>query len=97
MIFIWKKKLLSLTDVFEKITSESLKFYKLDPSHCFSSPRSSWDAMLKTTEIKLELISDIEKDLFIEKELRGWIFYICQRVSEANNKFLRKLLKELKN
>ena len=85
MIFIWKKKLLSLTDVFEKITSESLKFYKLDPSHCFSSPRSSWDAMLKTTGIKLELISDIDKDLFIEKGLRGGIFYICQRICEANN------------
>ena len=77
--------MLSLTDVFEKITSESLKFYKLDPSHCFSSPRSSWDAMLKTTGIKLELISDIDKDLFIEKGLRGGIFYICQRICEANN------------
>ena len=53
--------------------------------------------MLKTTGIKLELTSDIDKDLFIEKGLRGGIFYICQRICEANNKYLRKLLKELKS
>ena len=33
-----KKNFLLLTDVFEKFTSEPLKFYKLDPSHYFSSP-----------------------------------------------------------
>ena len=38
-----------------------LKFYKLDPCHYFSSPRLSWEAMLKMTEIKLEQISDIER------------------------------------
>ena len=36
-------------------------FYKLDPSHYLSSPGLSWDAMLKMTETKLELISDIGK------------------------------------
>ena len=56
-----------LADVFERFTSESLKFYKLDPSHYVSSPGLSWNAMLKMTEIKLELISDIDKHLFIEK------------------------------
>ena len=45
-----------LADVFEKFTSESLKFYKLDPSHYFSSPGLSWDAMLKMTGIKLKVI-----------------------------------------
>ena len=60
--------MLPLADVFEKFTSESLKFYKLDPSHCFSSPRLSWDVMLKMTRIKLELISDIGRHLFIEKD-----------------------------
>ena len=60
-----------LADVFERFTSESLKFYKLDPSHYVSSPGLSWNAMLKMTEIKLELISDIDKHLFIEKGLRG--------------------------
>ena len=68
-----KKDMLLLADVFEKFTSESLKFYKLDLSHYFSSPGLSWDAMLKMTGIKLELIPDIDKHSFIEKGLRGGI------------------------
>ena len=43
----------------------------------FSSPGLSWDAMLKTTGVKLELISDIEEYLFIEQGLTGGVSYIC--------------------
>lgn len=36
-------------------------YYKLDPCHYFTSPGLSWDAMLKMTNIKLELMDDINK------------------------------------
>ena len=62
-----KKDVLLLADVFEKFIDTCLKFYKLDPSHYFSSPGLSWDAMLKMTCVKLEKISDINMYLFIEK------------------------------
>ena len=65
--------MLSLVDVFEKLISDSLKLYQLDLSYYFSFPGLSWDAMLKMTGIKLELVLDIEKRLFIEKGLRGEI------------------------
>ena len=84
-----KKDVFLLADVFEKFTSESLKFDKLDPSHYFSSPGLSSDAMLKMTGLKLELISDKDKYLFIEQGLRGGISYICKRFSEANNKCMK--------
>ena len=42
--------------------------------------------MLKMTEMKLELISDIDKYYFVEKGLRGGISYISKRYSEVNNK-----------
>ena len=74
--------MLLLADVFERFTSESLKLYKLDPSHYISFPGLSWDAMLKMAGIKLELISDIDKHLFIAKRLRGGISYICKRFSD---------------
>ena len=84
-----QKDVLLLAGVFEKFTSESLNFYKLYPFHYFSSPGLCWDAMLKITGIKLELISDIEKYLFIEQGLRGGISYICKRFSEGNNKYMK--------
>ena len=74
-----EKGMLLLGDLFGNFTSESLKFYKLDPSHYFSSPGLSWDAMLKMTGRKSELISDIDKHLFIEKGLVEGISYIGKR------------------
>ena len=68
-----------LADVFEKFIVTCLKFYEKDPCHYFSSPALSWDAMLKMTGIKLEKISDIDKNLFIEKGSRGGISYIAER------------------
>ena len=79
---------MQLADVFEKLTGTRLKYYGLDPCHYFSSPGLSWDAILKMTGVKLEKISDIDKDLFIEKELRGGISYTAKRYAKANNKYM---------
>ena len=45
--------------------------------------------MLRMTRIKLELISETDKHLSIEKGLRGGISYICKRFSKANNKQMK--------
>ena len=45
--------------------------------------------MLKMTGVKLELISDIDKYLFMKQGLRGGISYILKRSSEANNKCIK--------
>ena len=66
-----KTDVLLLTDVFKKFINTCLKYYGLDPCHYYSSPGLSWDAMLKMTGIKLKLISDIDKHLFIEKGMTG--------------------------
>ena len=78
-----------LADVFEKFISMCLSYYKLDPCHYFSSPGLRWDAMLRMTGIELELISDIDMHLFIEKGMRGGISYIAKRHSKANNKYIK--------
>ena len=44
--------------------------------------------MLKMPGVKLEKISDIDKDLFIKKELEGGISYIAKRNAKANNKYM---------
>jgi len=53
------------------------------------SPGLSWDAMLKMTKINLDLTSDIDIQLFIEKGLREGISYIAHRYAKANNKYMR--------
>ena len=78
-----------LADVFEKFVDTCLKFYKLDLCHYYSSPGLIWDAMLKMTGVGLEKISDIEIYLFIEKGLRGGIYYVCKRHSKANNNYMK--------
>ena len=68
-----KTDALLLCDVFENFINTCLNYYVLDPCHYFSSPGLAWDAMLKMTGIKLELISDIGMYLFIEIAMRGGI------------------------
>ena len=82
------KDVLLLADVYEKFIDTCLKYYGLDPCHYFSSPGLSWDVMLKMTDIKLEKISVINKYLFTEKGLRGWVSHIAKRYAKANNKYI---------
>ena len=84
-----KTDVLLLADVFENFRKTCLHHYKLDPCHHMTSPGLSWDAMLKMTKINLDLISDIDMQLFIEKGLRGGISYIAHRHGKATNKYMQ--------
>ena len=84
-----KTDILLLADLFEKFIKTCLDYYGLDPCHCFSSSGLSWDAMLKMTGIKLDLISDIDMHLFIEKGMRGGVSYISKKYSKANNRYIK--------
>ena len=85
-----KSDVLLLADVFENFRRMCLKYYGLDPAHYISSPGLAWDACLKMTKIELELISDIDQYLFVEKGLRGGLSVITHRKGEANNKYIAK-------
>ena len=62
-----KTDVLFLADGFEKFINTCLGYNGLDPCHYFSSPELSWNAILKMNGIELELISDIDIYLFVEK------------------------------
>ena len=73
---------LLLTKVFVKIRNNS----HYSPSHYFSAPGLSWDAMLKMTNIKLELISDPDMLIFFEKVIKGGISFISNIYNKATPK-----------
>ena len=58
-------------------------------SEKFSAPYLSWDAMLNMIKAEIELISDPDMYIFFEKGMRGDVFYISNRYSKANHKYLK--------
>ena len=62
-----------LADVFENFCNMCLDIYELDPSKFLSAPGLSWQAALKKTKVKLDLLTDIDMLLMVEKGIRGGI------------------------
>ncbi|XP_065650351.1 uncharacterized protein LOC136078506 [Hydra vulgaris] len=79
---------LLLADVFENFRDVCMNCYKLDPAWYYTSPGLAWDAALKKTKVKLELLSDYDMILMIKKGLRGGISMISNRLGTSNNKYM---------
>ena len=85
---------ISLADVFENFRNMCIKVYELDPAHFLSAPRLAWQACLKKTEVKLELLTDVDMLLMIEEEIRGGICHKMHRCAKANNKHMKDYNKD---
>ena len=80
-----KTDVLLLADVFENFRDICLEYYKLDPAHYYSAPGFSWEAMLKMTGVRLQLLDDIDMVNMIEKGVRGGVSMISKKFAQANN------------
>ena len=79
---------LLLADVFENFRKMCIKVYELDPAHFLSAPGLAWQGCLKKTKVKLELITDNDTLLMVEKGIRGGMCHAIHRYAKANNKYL---------
>ena len=79
---------LLLADVFENFRNMCIKMYDLDPSYFYSAPGLAWNAMLKITQVILELLTDNDMLLTVEKGIRGGMYQATHKYVKANNKYM---------
>ena len=66
-----KTDVILLSNVFEAFRNTCLEYYKLDPAHFYTSPGLAWQACLKKTGVRLELLTDPDMLLMFERGIRG--------------------------
>ena len=66
-----------------------LEIYELDPVILISALGLAWQAVLKNTKIKLDLLTDIDMLLMVEKGIRGGICHSIYWYSKADNKYMK--------
>ena len=71
---------LLLVDVFENFRNMRLETQELDSSHFLAAPGLAWQATLKTTKVKLDLLTDI---------IRGGICHSIYRYANSNNRYMK--------
>ena len=88
---------LLLVGVFEKFREKRIEIYGLDPSNFYSAPGLAWQPCLKKTEVKLELLTDIDSLLMIEKGIRGEMCQSTHRHAKANKKYIKNYDKKIES
>ena len=73
-----------LADVFENFRNMCIKIYELDSAKFLSASALEWQAVLKKSKVKLDLLTDIDLLLMVEKGRRGGIYYSISRYTKAN-------------
>ena len=63
--------------------------YELDPAHFVSAPGLAWKVALEKTKVKLDLLTDIDMLIMVEKYIRGGICHVTHQYAKANNKYMK--------
>ena len=79
---------LLLTDIVNEYRRECWENFQLEALLYDTAPGLTWDAALRVTGVKLELLQDIDKILFCETAVRGGVSFIAKRKVTCNNKHL---------
>ena len=84
-----KSDVLVLSDVFENFRDVCLDNYRLDPMFYYTAPGLAWDACLKIAKVRLELLTDYDMLMMVEKGIRGGVSMISTRYGKANNPYMK--------
>ena len=78
-----------LADVFENFQNKCLEIDELDTARFLTALGLAWQAAFKKTKVKLDLLTDINMLLMVEKSIRGGIYHAIHQYSKANNKYMK--------
>ena len=95
-LFVQSETLL-LADVIESFRNKCIEIYELDPAQFLSAPGLAWQACLKNTGVNLELLTDIDMLLMVEKGIRGGICKAIHRYAKVNNKDMKSYDKKIES
>ena len=62
-----------------------------------SAPGLAWQTCLKKTVVKLELLTNIDMLLMVEKSIRGGICHAIHRYTTANDKYMKNYDKNIES
>ena len=66
------------------------EIYELEPVKLLSGPGLAWQAAIKkNTKVKLDLLTDINMLLMVEKGIRGRICHSIYQYAKANKKYIK--------
>lgn len=77
-----------LADVMERFRNESFEVYGLCPTHFITAPGLSWNACLKMTGIKLQLLTDPDMNIFFTDAFFGGVSLAKNPYFKANNELI---------
>ena len=86
---------LQLADIFEIFRKMCLDIYWLNPAYFVSAPGLAWEACLKKTKVKLELLTDVGMILMFEAGIRGGISKATHKYATANKKYMKNYNKNI--
>ena len=81
---------LLLADVFENFQNMYLEIYELHPARFLIAPKLAWQAALKMTKVKLDLLTDIN---MLAVGMRGGYFTLfidMQKLITNTSKMIKK-------
>ena len=94
---MFKVYTLLVEDVFENFRNMCLDIYGLEPVYFVSTSGLRWQACLRHTEVKLELLTDYDMILIVEKEITGGICRATHRYAKANSKHMKNYNKNIES
>ena len=86
---------LLLADAFENFRNKCIEIYELEHAHSLSAPGLASQACLEKARVKLELLTDIDMPMIVEKGIRGGICHAIHKYLKANNKYMKNYDKDM--